>query len=68
MNFPVLIHYKEVDEWHIYTCDSFPGFYAASFDKDKARNDIVPSLNKLIELDTGVNVGLTENEILIIER
>ncbi len=66
MNFPVLIQHKEVDGWHIYICDDFPGFYVASNDKDKARKDVVPSLNKLIELDTGVNVGLTENEILII--
>lgn len=66
MDFPVLIQHKEVDGWTIYISNSFPGFYVASQDKDKARKDIVPSLNKLIELDTGVEIGLTEDQILIV--
>ena len=66
MDFPVLIQYKEVDGWHIYICDSFPGFYVASTNKDKARKDIVFSLNKLIELDTGVDIGFTEDQILVV--
>lgn len=66
MNFPVLIEYKEVDGWYIYICNDFPGFYVASIDKEKARRDIIPSLNKLIELDTGVNVGITEDQILVV--
>jgi predicted RNase H-like HicB family nuclease len=66
MNFPVLVQHKETDGWHIYICDDFPGFYVASKDKEKARKDIVPSLNKLIELDTGVDIGLTEDQILVV--
>jgi hypothetical protein len=66
MDFPVVVKYKAVDDWHIYICDSFPGFYVASRNKEKARNDIVPSLNKLIELDTGVDIGLTEDSIIIV--
>lgn len=66
MEFPILIQYKEVDGWHIYIAETFPGFYVGSIDKEKARNAIIPSINKLIELDTGVNVGITEDQILII--
>jgi hypothetical protein len=66
MEFPIVIKYREVDGWHVYVSDAFPGFYVASSDKYKARSDLVPSINKLIELDTGVEVGITEDQILII--
>ena len=46
--------------------DDFPGFYVASPDEEKARNDIVPVLNKLIKLDLGIELGITEQQILII--
>lgn len=66
MEFPIPIQYKEVDGWHVYISDSFPGFYVASADKEKARNNIIPSINKLIELDTGIDIGITEEQIVII--
>jgi predicted RNase H-like HicB family nuclease len=66
MNFPIIFEHKEVDGWHVFITDAFPGFYAASKDEEKARNDIIPSLNKLIELDLGINLGITEQQILII--
>jgi len=66
MNFPIVVEHKEVDGWHVYITEAFPGFYVANVDKEKARNDLVPSINQLIELDTGINVGITEDQILII--
>ena len=68
MNFPIIVEHNEVDGWHVYITDAFPGFYVASTDEEKARRDIIPSINKLIELDTGVNVGITEDQILIVKR
>jgi len=66
MDFPIIVNHKEVDGWHIYITDAFPGFYVANADKEKARSDLVPSINKLIELDTGINIGITEDQILIV--
>jgi len=66
MNFPIIVQHKEVDGWHVYITEAFPGFYVASIDGEKARNDLVPSINKLIELDTGIDVGITEDQILIV--
>jgi len=66
MNFPIIIEHKELDGWHIYITEAFPGFYVANIDNEKARNDLVPSINKLIELDTGIDVGITEDQILIV--
>ena len=66
MTFPIIIEHKEIDGWHVYITDAFPGFYVANVDKEKARSDIVPSINKLIELDTGIDVGITEEQILFV--
>ena len=62
----ILIQHKMVDGWHVFITDDFPGFYVASIDKEKAIKDIVPSLNKLIELDLGIDMCITEQQILII--
>jgi len=67
MQFPIVINYKISDEWHIYITEAFPGFYVASRDKELARKELVPAINKLIEYDTGVDVGITEDQILIIQ-
>ena len=66
MEFPIVVKYSEVDGWHVYVTDAFPGFFVASSDKHKARSDLIPSINKLIELDTGIDVGITEDQILIV--
>lgn len=50
------VQHKYRDGWHVFYSDDMPGLYVASDDPRKAYDDIAPSIEKLIKLDTGVSV------------
>jgi len=48
------ISYKHIDGWHIFQSREMPGFYVSNRDPKAAFESIGPTIEKLVELDTGV--------------
>lgn len=49
------VSYKHVDGWHIFQSREMPGFYVSNRDPKVAFESIGPTIEKLVELDTGVS-------------
>lgn len=50
----VCVEYKNVDSWHVFTCQDLPGLYVASANREIAYNDVGPSIEALLRLDFGI--------------
>ena len=50
----ICIDYKNVDDWHVFTCQDLPGLYVASGDRETAYNDVSKSIEALLRLDFGI--------------
>jgi hypothetical protein len=50
----LMIEYKHVEGWHVFTSKDLPGLYVASMDARSAFEDIPTAIQKLLELNDGI--------------
>jgi hypothetical protein len=53
------IRYKQVDGMHIFDSAQVPGFYVANRDPKRAFDSIIPTIEMLVKLDTGIDCTAT---------
>jgi hypothetical protein len=51
----IWVTYRFIDGLHVYTSDDVYGLYVANQDPERAYNAVAPSLQKLINLNEGMN-------------
>ena len=51
----IRVHYRTVEDYHVFTSDDVYGLYVASKDPAKAMNGVCPALEKLVRLNHGIN-------------
>ena len=49
------IQYKQVDGWHIFRSNNLQGLCVANKDLQTALNDVYPSIEQLVLLDSGTD-------------
>lgn len=50
----VQVEYKNADDWHVFSSRDLPGLYVASHDPEAAYNDVANAIEKLLQLNEGV--------------
>ena len=50
----IMIEYKHVEGWHVFSSAELPGLYVASMDAREAFNDVATAIAKLLELNDGI--------------
>ena len=50
----IRVDYKNVDGWHVFSSEKIAGLYVASQNAEEAYNDVCTALEKLLELNEGI--------------
>lgn len=55
----ILVEYKNVEGWHVFSSPDMVGLYVASKEAEVAYNDVSVAIQKLMRLNSGVEVQVT---------
>lgn len=55
----ILVDYKHVDGWHVFSSADMAGLYVASKRAELAFNDVPLAIKKLVKLNSGVDCTVT---------